>query len=113
VFRSSKHIHAQIVDDTSGVTLASVSSLKLGKVEAPPAAEPAEGEEKKKKKKKGGKKARPVGAKILQAKEVGRRLAEVAKDKGITKIAFDRGGYLYHGRVAALAESAREHGLDF
>ncbi len=114
VFRSSKHIYAQIIDDTQGVTLVAVSSLKLGApAAAPPAkAEPAE-DEGKKKKKKGGKKAPPVGAKVQQAKEVGRLLAEVAKEKGIKKIAFDRGGYLYHGRIAALAASAREHGLDF
>ena len=66
-----------------------------------------------KKKKKKAKKEVVQGTKVLQAKEVGRMLAEVAKEKGITKIAFDRGGYLYHGRVAALAEAAREHGLDF
>jgi len=111
VFRSSKHIYAQIVDDTRGVTLAAVSSLKLGKTAAPAPAETAE--EGGKKKKGGKKKAAPVGQKILTAKEVGRLLAEVAKEKGITKIAFDRGGYLYHGRVAALAESARENGLEF
>jgi large subunit ribosomal protein L18 len=111
VFRSAKHIYAQIIDDDARVTLASVSSLKLG---PPPAPAEAEASDKKGgKKKKAGKKAAPVGTKILQAKEVGRLLAEVAKEKGIKKIAFDRGGFLYHGRVAALAESAREHGLDF
>jgi large subunit ribosomal protein L18 len=108
VFRSSKHIYAQLVDDTSGRTLAAVSTLKLT---APSKEEPAAKDEGKKKKK--GKKAAPVGAKVAAAREVGRLLAEVAKEKGIKKIAFDRGGYLYHGRVAALAESAREHGLDF
>ncbi len=67
----------------------------------------------KKGKKKGGKKARPEGAKILQAREVGRVLAEAAKEKGITKVRFDRGGYLYHGRVAALADAMRKNGLEF
>jgi large subunit ribosomal protein L18 len=111
VFRSSKHIYAQLVDDTSGRTLATVSSLKLDT--KPQAAAKGEDEGDAKKKKKKGKKAAPAGTKVLQAREVGRLLAEVAKEKGITRIAFDRGGYLYHGRVAALAQSARENGLDF
>ena len=65
-------------------------------------------------KKKGGKKAKaPAGVKTLQAQEVGRVLAEVAKEKGITKVRFDRGGYLYHGRVAALAKALRDGGLEF
>jgi len=62
--------------------------------------------------KKGEKKDRPVGRKILQAREVGRLLAEAAKAKGIKKVRFDRGGYLYHGRVAALAQALREGGLE-
>jgi large subunit ribosomal protein L18 len=62
--------------------------------------------------KKGEKKERPVGRKILQAREVGRLLAEAAKAKGIKKVRFDRGGYLYHGRVAALAQALREGGLE-
>lgn len=111
VFRSSKHIYAQIIDDTAGKTLATVSSLKLGKPAAP--APEAAADEGGKKKKKGGKKAAAAGAKVIQAREVGRLLAETAKEKGITKIAFDRGGYLYHGRVAALADAARENGLEF
>jgi large subunit ribosomal protein L18 len=111
VFRSSKHIYAQIIDDTRGVTLASVSSLKLGKSAKAPAA--AEGDDAAPKKKKGGKKKAAAGGKVLTAREVGRLLAEVAKEKGITKISFDRGGHLYHGRVAALAEAARENGLEF
>lgn len=113
VFRSSKHIYAQIIDDTRGVTLASVSSLKLGKPAAAPAAAEGDDAAAAKKKKKGGKKKAAVGAKVLTAREVGRQLAEVAKEKGITKISFDRGGNLYHGRVAALAEAARENGLEF
>ena len=114
VFRSSKHIYAQLVDDINGRTLATVSTLKLDAAPAKPekpAEEEAEGGGKKKKKK--GKKAPPAGAKVVAAREVGRMLAEVAKEKGISRIAFDRGGYLYHGRVAALADAAREHGLEF
>jgi large subunit ribosomal protein L18 len=114
VFRSNSNIYAQIIDDNSGRTLASVSSLKLSVPDAAakPAADEGEG---KKKNKKSGKKAKnlPNGIKTRQAKEVGRKVAEVAKDKGITKIRFDRGGYLYHGRVAALAEAMREGGLEF
>jgi large subunit ribosomal protein L18 len=117
VFRSNAHIYAQIIDDDEGKTLALVSSLK---VDASKPAEPAAVDEDKandagdkKKKKKGGKKAKPEGAKILQARAVGRLVANVAKDKGITKIRFDRGGYLYHGRVAALADEMRKNGLEF
>jgi large subunit ribosomal protein L18 len=120
VFRSGGHIYAQIIDDTQGHTLAAVSSLKLDMPKAKPAPEPAaeadaEGKGKKGKKgKKGGKKPKaPEGAKILQAKEVGRMVAEVAKEKGITRIRFDRGGFLYHGRVAALAKAMRDGGLEF
>ena len=113
VFRSNLHIYVQIIDDGKGHTLAAASSLKV----APPKAEPAPAEEKgdgKKGKKKGGKKAKaPDGMKILQAKEVGRVVAEAAKEKGITKVSFDRGGFLYHGRVAALAQAMRECGLEF
>jgi large subunit ribosomal protein L18 len=113
VFRSNMHIYVQIVDDAQGHTLAAASSLKV----APPKAEPAPAEEKsdgKKGKKKGGKKAKaPDGLKILQAKEVGRVVAEAAKEKGVTKVRFDRGGFLYHGRVAALAQAMRECGIEF
>lgn len=91
VFRSTLHIYAQLIDDTAGRTLASSSSLKLTDIQP---------EEK-------------MGRKIIQAREVGRLLAENAKAKGISKVVFDRGGYLYHGRVAALAEGARKHGLEF
>ena len=115
VFRSNAHIYAQIIDDDEGKTLASVSSLKVAAPKAEPAAEaaPEENGEAKKKKKKGGKKKKPEGAKILQAREVGRMVAEAAKEKGITRIRFDRGGYLYHGRVAALADEMRKNGLEF
>ena len=109
VFRSARHIYAQLIDDTQGITLASVSSLKL---EAQAAPEP-EAADDGGKKKKGKKKAPPAGQKVLMAREVGRKLADAAKEKGISKIAFDRGGYLYHGRVAALADGARENGLEF
>ena len=85
VFRSEKNIYAQVIDDVNGVTLCSASSLKL------------EGN--------GGNKA--------AARAVGKLVAEKCKAKGIDKVVFDRGGYLYHGRVAELAEGAREGGLEF
>jgi len=108
VYRSNAHIYAQIIDDTTGRTIASVSSLGI---DPSALAAPAPAEEGKKKgKSKGGK---ALGRKTLQARAVGRLLAETAKEKGIGIIAFDRAGYLFHGRVAALAEAARENGLDF
>jgi large subunit ribosomal protein L18 len=91
VFRSHLHIYAQIVDDTSGKTLVAASSLKLGEV-------PRAGSD---------------SRRIAQAKAVGRMLAERAKEKGIQQVVFDRSGYRYHGRVAALAAGAREGGLQF
>ncbi len=90
VFRSQKQIYAQLIDDQNGRTLASVSSL----------------ESKFRKSKKG---SNP----IKLATEVGAQLAERARAQGITQVIFDRGGYLYHGRVKALAEGAREGGLKF
>jgi large subunit ribosomal protein L18 len=90
VFRSSKHIYAQLIDDLKGVTLATASSRT-----ADVAKEVA------------------YGGNIKAAKAVGKQLAEVAKSKGIAKAAFDRGHYRYHGRVKALAEAAREGGLQF
>lgn len=90
VFRSSKHIYAQLIDDLSGVTLAAASSRTKG-VHA----------------------ATPYGGNIKAAKAVGAELATAAKNKGITKAAFDRGHYRYHGRVKALADAAREGGLQF
>ncbi|HEU4366414.1 MAG TPA: 50S ribosomal protein L18 [Candidatus Krumholzibacteria bacterium] len=114
VFRSNTHIYAQIIDDTAGRTLVSVSSLKLdapaAEAAAPATAKPAG---KGMKAKDGEAAATAAGRKTTLAREVGRLLAEAAKEKGVSKVAFDRGGYLYHGRVAALAESARKHGLDF
>src|SRR5215207_1883857 len=92
VFRSSKHISAQLIDDDKGVTLASASSL-LPKAE------------------RGEKPA--YGGNVKAAKAIGQKLAEAAKAKGITLAAFDRGFYRYHGRVKALADGAREGGLQF
>ena len=83
VFRSNTNIYAQVIDDEAAVTLASASSLKL------------------------------TGTKTEQAAEVGKLVAEAAKAKGIEAVVFDRGGYLYHGRIQALAEAAREAGLKF
>ena len=90
VFRSSKHIYAQVIDDIKGETLASASSLEKTMRE--------------------GKK---TGANIDAAKAVGKLLAERAAAKGVKEVVFDRGGYLYHGRVKALADAAREGGLKF
>ncbi|MCI0453152.1 MAG: 50S ribosomal protein L18 [Candidatus Latescibacteria bacterium] len=126
VFRSNQHIYAQLIDDETGRTLLSVSSLKMEAPAAKKAEAKAEKAEAKAEGKKGGKAAKadkPAkaekgaasvgGKKTALAREVGRLLAEAAQAKGFKKVAFDRGGYLYHGRVAALATSAREHGLDF
>jgi large subunit ribosomal protein L18 len=88
VFRSSKHIYAQVIDDAQGVTVAAASSL----------------DETLKSK---------SGANLDAASAVGKLLAERAKQAGITDVVFDRGGYIYHGRVKALAEGAREGGLNF
>jgi large subunit ribosomal protein L18 len=86
VFRSNRGIAAQLVDDVEGKTLAAASWLNIRKAK---------------------------GAKVEQAAEVGKLLAQNAKKAGIERIVFDRGGYLYHGRVKALAEAAREGGLEF
>jgi large subunit ribosomal protein L18 len=90
VFRSSKHIYAQVIDDANGRTLASASSLE--------------------KEMRDGLK---TGANVEAAKAVGKRLAERATAQGVKDVVFDRGGYLYHGRVKALADAAREGGLNF
>ena len=87
VFRSENHIYAQIIDDVNGKTLVSASSLEKG----------FEGK----------------GSDCEAAKKVGQAVAERAKAAGIENVVFDRGGYVYHGRVAALAEGAREGGLQF
>jgi len=114
VYRSLNHIYAQIIDDNAGRTLVSSSSLKL---ELPPVqaeSKPeAEAESKSKGKGKGKGKTRPEGIKIRRSKAVGRAVAEAAVAAGIKKVAFDRGGYLYHGRVAALGDEARKAGLEF
>ena len=88
VFRSSKHIYAQLIDDENGQTLVAASSL------APDLH-----------------KDMPYGGNVKAAQAVGRKLAEVAKEKGISRAAFDRGHYRYHGRVKALAEAANAAGL--
>ena len=93
VYRSVNHIYAQVIDDAKGVTLVAATSVEKGKGI------------------KGDK--RPTGGNVSSAKEVGKLIAERAKDKGIKKVVFDRGGYLYHGRIKALADAAREAGLDF
>jgi len=93
VYRSVNHIYAQVIDDAKGVTLVQATSVEKGKGI------------------KGDK--RPTGGNVSSAKEVGKLIAERAKDKGIKKVVFDRGGYLYHGRIKALADAAREAGLEF
>jgi len=87
IFRSNKQIYAQIIDDLNGKTLAAASSAVLPEAQKVP--------------------------KIDQAKMVGSKIAEIAKTAGIAAVVFDRGGYLYHGRVKSLAEAAREGGLKF
>ncbi len=88
IFRSLNHIYAQVIDDERGVTLCSASTVeKTAKI--------------------------GNGGNVGAAKEIGRLIAERAKEKGITSVVFDRGGYIYHGRVRSLAEAAREAGLQF
>ena len=86
VYRSLNHIYAQVIDDQKGETLVSASTLALKS---------------------------KTGGNVAAAKLVGKLIAERALEKGIKKVVFDRGGYLYHGRVKALADAAREAGLDF
>lgn len=88
VYRSLNHIYAQVIDDAHGRTLVSASSIEKGAGIA-------------------------GGGNLAGAKAVGKLVAERSKEKGIHKVVFDRGGYLYHGRVKALAEAAREAGLEF
>ena len=87
VFRSLKSMYAQIIDDSTGNTIVSASSLE--------------------------KDAGAKGSNAAAAKAVGALIAKKAKDKGITRVVFDRGGYLYHGNIKALADAARENGLEF
>src|ERR1700737_3094706 len=89
VYRSLNHIYVQVIDDLHGATLVSAHSSE------------------------GKKGERRTGGNLAAAKAVGKPIAERAKEKGITKVVFDRGGYIYHGRVKALAEAARESGLQF
>ncbi len=87
VFRSLKHIYAQVIDDASGKTIVSASSRD--------------------------KDSSTKGANAAAAKALGALIAKKAKDKGINRVVFDRGGYLYHGNIKALADAARENGLEF
>ena len=84
VYRSLNHIYAQVIDDQTGQTLVSASTIKM-----------------------------KTGGNVAAAKEIGKAVAEKAVEKGIKKVVFDRGGYLYHGRIKALADAAREAGLEF
>jgi large subunit ribosomal protein L18 len=87
VFRSANHIYAQLIDDSKGITIAQASTLDKG-FEGP-------------------------GGNIAAAEKIGETVAQRAKEKGIEKVVFDRAGFLYHGRVAALADAARKNGLVF
>ncbi len=89
VYRSLNHIYVQVIDDLNGATLVAASSAE------------------------GKKGERRTGGNLASAKAVGKAIAERAKAKGISKVVFDRGGYLYHGRIKALADAAREGGLQF
>jgi len=91
VFRSVKHIYAQVIDDTQGQTIVAAGSIE----------------------KTAGEKAAASGGNIAGAKAIGKLVAQRAQDKGIKSVVFDRGGYHYHGRVKALADAAREAGLEF
>lgn len=91
VYRSLNHIYVQLIDDLKGVTLAAASTA----------------DDRKKDDK------RVTGGNVASAKSVGKKIAELAKEKGVTKVVFDRGGYIYHGRVKAVADAAREAGLQF
>jgi large subunit ribosomal protein L18 len=84
VYRSLNNIYAQLIDDEKGVTLVSASTIKL-----------------------------KTGGNVAAAREIGKTVAELAVQKGIKKVVFDRGGFLYHGRIKALADAAREAGLEF
>jgi large subunit ribosomal protein L18 len=89
VFKSAKHIYCQIIDDVAGNTLAALSTVDKPMV------------------------ALDVKGKTEKARQVGLMIAEIAKSRGVEKVVFDRGGYIYHGRIKALSEGAREGGLDF
>ena len=89
VYRSLNHIYVQVIDDLKGSTIVAASSAE------------------------GKKGERKTGGNVASAKDVGKTIAQRAKAKGIEKVVFDRGGYIYHGRVKALADAAREAGLQF
>ena len=89
VYRSLNHIYTQLIDDQNGVTIASASTMSPKGTE------------------------RKAGGNVEAAKMVGKLIAERGQEKGVKKVVFDRGGYLYHGRIKALADAAREAGLDF
>ena len=112
VYRSLGHIYAQLIDDDTGRTLASVSSLRMEIPVAEPAEAAAAGDDGGKKKK-GKKERKPEGLKVRRSRAVGKAIAEKAAGLGIKKVLFDRGGFLYHGRIAALADGARKNGLEF
>ncbi len=109
VYRSLNHIYAQVIDDLHGTTLVSASSAEGKKAEG----KKAEGEKAGGEKAGGEKKDRRTGGNVAAAKALGKVIAERAKAKGVSKVVFDRGGYIYHGRVKALADAAREAGLQF
>jgi|SRR5579862_2085442 len=137
IFRSLSHIYAQIVDDTQGKTLVAAASSEKSLTDAPAAPAPApapveaaapapaetapakgaKGEKGEKGEKKAPKKAaaptKASGGNVAGAKLIGKTIAQRAKEKGIKQVVFDRGGYIYHGRVKALADAAREAGLEF
>jgi large subunit ribosomal protein L18 len=100
VFRSVAHIYAQIIDDSEGRTLVAASS-----VDKAAAGKPGKGSK--------AKASKTAGGNVAAAKAIGKLVAERAKEKGIKQVVFDRGGYLYHGRVKALADAARAAGLEF
>jgi large subunit ribosomal protein L18 len=89
VYRSLNHIYVQLIDDLKGETLVAASTADNRKSD------------------------RVSGGNVASAKVVGKKIAELAKEKGVTKVVFDRGGYIYHGRIKALADAAREAGLQF
>ncbi|HEY6271107.1 MAG TPA: 50S ribosomal protein L18 [Terriglobales bacterium] len=89
VYRSLNHIYAQVIDDATGKTVVAASTVQ------------------------GGKGSKRTGGNVASAKDVGKTIAERAQEKGVKKVVFDRGGYLYHGRIKALADAARAAGLEF
>ena len=89
VYRSLNHIYAQVIDDSTGKTIASASTVQ------------------------GHTGSKKTGGNVARAKEIGKTIAQRAQEKGVKRVVFDRGGYLYHGRIKALADAAREAGLEF